>query len=270
MTSIGKILTNSTLLYAFPHTIGASVMTAGMLIIGISAWHIVRSSDTDIFRPALRIALPLVFVATVLTTFVGHTQAQLMTRQQPMKMAAAEALYTTQKERPVLALRRRPVRAHPKRSTLDITIPHGLSILATNTWSGRVEGINELNAQYQAKYGPGDYAPIVGLTYWTFRVMTGIGFAVAAFCALGLLLLWRGTLERPPVPARRGLGDRPAVPRERRRLDLHRDGPPAVGRAGPAQDERRRLPERPGRGRSASRSPASRCCTACSRASTGC
>jgi cytochrome bd ubiquinol oxidase subunit I len=196
MTSIGKILTNSTLLYAFPHTIGASVTTAGMLIIGISAWHIVRSSDTDIFRPALRIALPLVFIATVLTTFVGHTQAQLMTRQQPMKMAAAEALYTTQKSAPFSLFAVAPFEHTPRRSTLDITIPHGLSILATNSWSGRVEGINEVNAQYQAKYGPGDYAPIVGLTYWTFRVMTGIGFAIAAFCALGLLLLWRGTLER--------------------------------------------------------------------------
>jgi cytochrome bd ubiquinol oxidase subunit I len=196
MTSIGKILTNSTLLYAFPHTIGAAVMTAGMLVIGISAWHILRGSDADVFRPALRIALPLVFVATVLTTFVGHTQAQLMTRQQPMKMAAAEALYTTQKSAPFSLFAVAPFEHTPSRSTFDITIPHGLSILATNTWTGQVEGIDELNAQYQAKYGPGDYAPIVGLTYWTFRIMTGIGFAVAAFTALGLLLLWRGTLER--------------------------------------------------------------------------
>ena len=161
----------------------------------ISAWHILRGSDPDIFRPALRLALPLVFVATLLTTFVGHTQAQLMTRQQPMKMAAAEALYTTRTSAPFSLFAVAPFEHTPSRDTFDLTIPHGLSVLATNTWSGKVEGINALNAQYQARYGPGDYAPIVGLTYWTFRVMTGIGFVLAAFSALGLFLLWRGALE---------------------------------------------------------------------------
>ena len=196
MTSIGRILTNSTLLYAFPHTIGASVMTAGMLVIGVAAWHVLRGSDADTFRPALHIALPVVFVATVLTTLVGHTQAQLMTRQQPMKMAAAEALYTTRSSAPFSLFAVAPFEHTPSRSTFDIAIPHALSILATNTWTGKVEGINDLNAQYRARYGPGDYAPIVGLTYWTFRIMTGIGFAIAAFSALGLWLMLRGTLDR--------------------------------------------------------------------------
>ena len=195
MTSIGKILTNSTLLYAFPHTIGAALMTAGMVVVGVSAWHLLRGSEPALFAPALRLALPIVFVATVLTTFVGHTQAQLMTRQQPMKMAAAEALYTTRSSAPFSLFAVAPFEHTPKRTTFDLTIPHGLSILATNSWTGKVQGIDELNAEYRARYGPGDYAPIVGLTYWMFRIMTGIGFVLAAFLAAGLFLMWRGRLE---------------------------------------------------------------------------
>jgi cytochrome d ubiquinol oxidase subunit I len=195
MTSIGKILTNSTLLYAFPHTIGAALMTAGMIVVGVSAWHLARGSDVAMFTSAIRLALPVVFVAALFTSLIGHAQAQLMTTQQPMKMAAAEALYTTRSGAPFSLFAVAPFEHTPTRSTFDITIPHGLSILATNSWNGKVEGINDLERAYRAKYGPGDYAPIVGVTYWTFRIMTGIGFLVAALSALGMLLLWRGTLE---------------------------------------------------------------------------
>jgi cytochrome d ubiquinol oxidase subunit I len=195
MTSIGKVLTNSTLLYAFPHTIGSAVMTAGMIVVGVSAWHLVRGSDVAMFSRAIRLALPLVFVATLFTTLIGHAQAQLMTKQQPMKMAAAEALYTTHSGAPFSLFAVAPFEHNPKRSSFDITIPHGLSILSSNSWNGKVEGINDLNRTYRAKYGPGEYAPVVGVTYWTFRIMTGIGFLLAAFTALGILLMRRGRLE---------------------------------------------------------------------------
>ena len=131
------------------------------------------------FTRAIRIALPVVLVAALLTSPTGHGQAQLMTEQQPMKMAAAEALYTTPKPRAVLAVRRRPVRAHARRAPRSTsTIPDGLSILATNSLERQGRGHQRPRTrQYRAKYGPGDYAPIIGVTYWTFRIMTGIGFA---------------------------------------------------------------------------------------------
>ena len=71
-----------------------------------------------------------------------------MTKQQPMKMAAAEALYTTRSGAPFSLFAVAPFEHTPTRSTFDITIPHGLSILATNSWNGKVEGINDLNRKY--------------------------------------------------------------------------------------------------------------------------
>jgi cytochrome bd ubiquinol oxidase subunit I len=195
MTSIGKVLTNSTLLYAFPHTIGAALMTAGMIVMGVAAWHLRRGNDRAMFTRAIRLALPVVFVASIFTTMIGHAQAQLMTKQQPMKMAAAEALYESQSGAPFSLFAVGPFEKRPERSTFDLTIPKGLSILATNSLDGNVEGINDLNRAYQAKFGPGDYAPIIGITYWGFRIMTGIGFLAILISAFGMLLLWRGRLE---------------------------------------------------------------------------
>ena len=194
MTSISAILTNSTLMYAFPHTIAAAVLTAGMIVVGVSAWHLARGHDTEMFTSAMHIALPVVLVAALLTAAIGHGQAQLMTKQQPMKMAAAESLYTTRSHAPFSLFAVAPFESRPTRSSFDIRVPNGLSILATNSLGGRVEGINTLNAQYQATYGPGDYRPVIGVTYWAFRIMAGIGFAMVAVSGYGVWLMWRRRL----------------------------------------------------------------------------
>jgi cytochrome d ubiquinol oxidase subunit I len=195
MTSIWAVLTNSTALYAYAHTMLGALATAGMLILAVSAWKLLRRSDTDAFRRSAMIALVVTFVATVGTATVGHFQAQLMTTQQPMKMAAAEALYDTEKGADFSLFAVAPFEARPERLTHNITVPDALSVLSTNSLNGRVEGINDLQAQYERRYGPGNYVPIVGVTYWSFRLMVGAGIAMIAITGLGLLLARRRRLE---------------------------------------------------------------------------
>jgi cytochrome d ubiquinol oxidase subunit I len=89
LKNIFAVLTNSTLLVTFPHTIFASFLTAGMLVLGISGWHLLRERHAEDFARSARIALVVSFVSAVAVAFVGHAQAQVMTRQQPTKMAAA-------------------------------------------------------------------------------------------------------------------------------------------------------------------------------------
>jgi len=197
MTSIFKILTNSTLIRAFGHTVAAAVLTAAMLVLGVAAWHLRRRGDAELFAPVARIALWATLAGGVATVLLGHTQAQLMTKQQPMKMAAAEALYQTKDGAPFSLFDIGPWEKHPSKSLVSIAIPHGLSILADNSWDGKVQGINDVQAAYVQKYGPGNYEPIVGVTYWTFRIMTGLGFLAILFAAGGLWLARvPGRLER--------------------------------------------------------------------------
>jgi cytochrome bd ubiquinol oxidase subunit I len=197
MTSIAKLLTNPTLVRAFGHTIAAAGLTASMLVVGIAVWHLHRGGDQRIFAPLARVALWSTLAAGVATILLGHAQAQLMTKQQPMKMAAAEALYTTQRGAPFSLFALGPWERYPNSNVADITIPHGLSILADNSWDGTVQGMNDIQNAYAQKYGPGNYKPIVGVTYWTFRIMAGIGF-LAILIAAGGLWLARvpGRLER--------------------------------------------------------------------------
>jgi cytochrome d ubiquinol oxidase subunit I len=202
MTSIAEILTNSTLLRAFSHTIAASVLTGGMLVLGVAAWHLRRGRDASVFGVTATIGLWATLVAGILTILVGHEQGQLITRQQPMKMAAAEALYTTEAPASFSLFALGPWQKHPNKNLVNIAIPHGLSILATNSWGGRVEGMNDIQARDVAKYGPGNYKPIVGITYWSFRIMTGLGFLAVLIALAGL---WLGRRRERLASSRRFL-----------------------------------------------------------------
>ena len=89
----------------FPHVITGAMATAGFFVLGISAWHLRRAKDEPSratpSRRSFRIGAVYAFAATVAVIVVGHTQAQYMTRVQPMKMAAAEALWESANPAPM-------------------------------------------------------------------------------------------------------------------------------------------------------------------------
>ena len=85
----------------------------------------------------------------------------------------------------------RETRTRPRSSQ----IPHLLSVLATGTFNGAVEGLNELQSQYQKEYGPGNYVPDVFVQYWSMRVMAYLGTLVFLLAIWGGWLLFTGRLR---------------------------------------------------------------------------
>ena len=195
LTNIFSVLTNSTLLLAFPHTIFGALATGGMLVIGISGWNLLRRRNVEFFSRSMRLMLPITLVTVVLTLGFGHGQALLMQDQQPMKMASTEGLYNTTKGAGLSIFAVGPLQRHPNRLQPDIRIPHLESIIATLSWNGSLPGINTENRIEQAKYGPGDYVPIIGVTYWSFRAMIGAGTVMLLIALAGLWLAYRRKLE---------------------------------------------------------------------------
>jgi cytochrome bd ubiquinol oxidase subunit I len=194
MTSIFDVLTNSTALYAFAHTILGALCTAGMLMLAVCAWHLLRRTDAEFFGRSSKLILGGTTACALVTMLVGHFDGQLMERQQPMKMAAAEALYETQNGAGFSIFALGHLKHNPKELKVNIKVPHTLSLMATNSLNGKVEGINELNRKYSAKYGKGDYTPIVGVTYWSFRLMIGAGTLMFLLAAFGYWRARRGRL----------------------------------------------------------------------------
>jgi cytochrome bd ubiquinol oxidase subunit I len=74
-----------------------------------------------------------------------------------------------------------------------------LSVLAHNNLTSEVKGMKELQAEYEEKYGPGNYLPPVNIVYWSFRIMVGLGMLFIFFSIGGLVLWWRNKLEESRV-----------------------------------------------------------------------
>jgi cytochrome d ubiquinol oxidase subunit I len=195
LTNIASVLFNSTALFALAHTLLAALITASMVIIAISAWHVRRGNETAVFGATLRGALPVLAIAALVTVIVGHFNGDLMVDQQPMKMAAADAVFDTEKGAGLSLFATGDFESNPEGLNRNVEIPNLLSWISTGYPRGEVEGINNINAEYRQKYGPGEYAPIVAVAYWSWRVMLGVGFLVFLLGALGWWLAHRGKLE---------------------------------------------------------------------------
>ncbi|MUV36386.1 Ubiquinol oxidase (electrogenic, non H(+)-transporting) [Lentibacillus sp. JNUCC-1] len=179
MNNFAAILTNPHLWAQFPHVLVTSLVTGGFVIASISAWKLLRKQDVEMFKRSFRVSIIVATSAAFLMMFTGHWQAQYLVESQPMKMAAAEALWENSGD-PAPFTVYASINTEENMNDYELQIPYMLSFLSYNKFSGSLEGLNQLQADYEEKYGPGDYIPSVPTVFWAFRIMTGSG---------GLLLL---------------------------------------------------------------------------------
>ena len=218
LTSIWAVLGNNTVLAAFPHTIAGAFAVAATFLVGIAGWHLWRrhrdtpadDPDRRVWHTSLRLGTWVGVIAFAAVAISGDIQGKLMFQQQPMKMAAAEALCHTEGPAGFSILAYGDVARPDCENVKSITVPALLSFLANGDFSSQVKGVQDLIPQYQAKYGtnypndprlgdlagkPIDYVPILPITYWGFRLMIGFG-AIAA--GVGVVLLWLTRRGRVP------------------------------------------------------------------------
>ena len=190
LTSIVKVLTQNTAVASFTHTIAFALFTAGAFVAGVSGWLIARKREAIMSRSTLKLGLVTMIVSFLVIGVTGDWTARIMTEQQPMKMAAAEALYETRTGAPFSVLTIGTLDG--SRSVFQIGIPNMLSFLSTGDLNGSVEGINDLQAKYVDQFGEGNYKPNIPMAYWGFRLMIGFGAIALIFALLALWQMRRG------------------------------------------------------------------------------
>ena len=195
LTNIFALFTNPVFLWGYTHVVLASLVTGSVLMLGVSAWHMRKQHQVEAFRRAAVISLAVLLPATVLTLFVGSELGVVEETYQPMKIAAAEALWNTCPSHCSFSVVQVGGGNNDQTPTQIINIPDLLSILATNHVDGTVQGLNNLNAQYQKEYGPGNYVPNVFIQYWSMRVMAYLATVVFILAAWGAWLLYRRRLD---------------------------------------------------------------------------
>ena len=196
MTDFFALIFNSNVWAQFPHVISSGLVTAAFFMMGISAYHLLRQSNPDMFRRSFQISATVGLVAAVLIILNGHSQAQHMVETQPMKMAAAEGLFETQNPASFSLLT--IGNSSGSDDVFSIRLPNLLSLLAYNQLTGEVKGINDLQLQYEQLYGPGNYTPPAWIVYWSFRLMVGAGITMLVLAAYGLFLSMGEVLDKKP------------------------------------------------------------------------
>ena len=244
LTSVGALLSNEFALIAWLHVILAGLIFGSIVMLGICCWHLLRGRNVELFRRAAKLALIVAVPVTLLQLSVGNRFGEAVTSAQGMKIAASEAQWNTCQPCGFSIFQIGGFSAQDPNPSFSITIPRLLSWMATGSFDGKVQGLNQLQAQEQKQYGPGNYMPRVELMYWSMRVMAMLGVSMFLIAAVGAWLYRKRRLEKarwflwtaiiaiafPYIAA--------TV-----RLDPDRDGPPALDRAEPAEDLPGRLAE---------------------------
>ena len=194
MTDFPALVFNTHVWYQFPHVLASGMTTAAFFVLGISAYHLFKDHKQELFLRSFRWSSIYGLIGVVLVIIIGHFQGQHMVKVQPMKMAAAEALWET--EDPAALSLVSIVNEEEQRNTFSLRIPRGLSFLSYNRFEGEVRGIKDLQAEFEALYGEGDYIPPVTFMFWSFRLMVASGFLMAAISVVCLFLLYTGRLEK--------------------------------------------------------------------------
>ncbi len=177
----------------FWHTISAGFGTASFVILGISAYHLVnKTKHVEVFKRSFQMGALVGLIAGVMIFLGGHTMGQYMFETQPMKFSSIEAHWETSAPADFSILTIGDLSG--KREiwsfrTSQIGIPGVLSFLACNNFSCEVKGVYQIQQEYTEKYGPGDYIPLMVITYWTFRIMMTSGFIMIALGAWFLFSL---------------------------------------------------------------------------------
>jgi cytochrome d ubiquinol oxidase subunit I len=195
LTDVWALLSNEFALRAMFHTILAGLTTASIVVLGVACWHLLQGRNVEIFRRAAALALVVAVPVTFVNLTVGSRFGIVVTSQQGMKIAASEALWNTEQPAGFSLFQIGGFSQDDQKPSFVVQVPRLLSFLATGSFNGKVQGLNELQQQESKQYGKGNYMPPVRTAYWAMRIMAYLGTLMFAVAAVGAFLYRRRKLE---------------------------------------------------------------------------
>lgn len=177
------VIFNPSFPYRFTHMMLASGLTASFVIAGLSAWRLLHESGDASAAKTLRAGVMVAAVLAPLQIFIGDLHGLNTLEHQPAKIAAIEAIWSTERGAP-LVLFAIP-NEQKRRNDYAIEIPRGAALVLKHDADGELRGLNEFEP---------DRPPVAPL-FFGFRIMAGIGVSMLALAWFGV---WR--LRRGPPP----------------------------------------------------------------------
>ena len=169
----------------FVHTLLSGYALAAFVIMGVSAWHLLRKNETDFFKRSFRFAAVWGFVASLIVGISGDFHAVDIAKSQPTKFAAMESIWETKKSAEMCLLLV-PNAKEECNAVEALKIPGMLSFLAFHDTKAEIKGLKDF---------PKELRPPVTPTFISFRVMVGIGTFMILASLAGIFLSRRNDFE---------------------------------------------------------------------------
>ena len=189
MVDFGAMLTNPYGWLKFGHTLTSGYMVAAFFIMGVSAYHLLKKSQTEFFRRSFRIAAVFGLASTLAVAVIGDFHAAEVAKTQPTKFAAMEAIWETQKN---VGYNLFVIPDTGKECNMieGLCVPNMLSYLAFHTADAEIKGL---------KAFPKEERPPVLPTFLSFRIMVILGFVMLLMTIVAVIYSKRETLELHPL-----------------------------------------------------------------------
>jgi cytochrome d ubiquinol oxidase subunit I len=183
-----QIVFNPSFPYRLAHMLTAALLTGAFVVAGVSAWRLLQQREQEeTSRRAFSLAMGAAAVFSAGQIGLGDLHGLQVQRDQPMKVAAMEALWQTRPAAPLVVFALPDMDAEANRYALEI--PYAASLILKHDPQGVVLGLDQVAAEQR---------PHVPTVFFAFRIMVAIGFLLFAVAVVGLILRLRGTLYSRP------------------------------------------------------------------------
>jgi len=165
------------------HVLSGCWLAGAFLVISVAAYYLLKKRHLEFSKSSIKIALVLACFASIFQLFTGHSSAVGVSKNQPAKLAAMEAVYDTQENAPLYLFGW--VNDDKQEVNFGIAVPGMLSYLIGFNSKTQVIGLNDF---------PEDQRPPVNIVFQSYHIMVAIGFTLIVISLLGIFFWWRGTL----------------------------------------------------------------------------
>jgi len=165
------------------HVLSGCWLAGAFLIISVSAYYLIKNRHVRFAKASIKIALVVVMIASLFQLFTGHRSAVGVSKNQPAKLAAMEAVFDDQTNAPLYLFGW--VDSENQKVNFGVAVPGMLSYLIGFDTNTKVTGLNSFNKEDR---------PPVNIVFQAYHLMVAIGFALIAISLLGIFFWWRGTL----------------------------------------------------------------------------
>jgi cytochrome d ubiquinol oxidase subunit I len=199
LTDFFAVITQKFAMLQIIHVLSSAILLAGFLIMGISAYHLLKKQHIDFFSRSFRIGLVCGLVGSLVVAVEGDFHAKDVTEKQPVKLAAMESLWETTRQAPIY-LFAVPDEENGRNAVELLPIPGVLSFLGHGDFNAEVKGLNDF---------PRDERPPVLPVFLAFRGMVALGTYFVLITLYGMLrrnkllespLLLKAMLFSIPLP----------------------------------------------------------------------